>query len=187
MSPTSGGVGTTKKFNREAAEAAVESKSESRRDFQRMTRIICAMPAIGTRWLARWMAQPSMAQPARRGRRERGAALGFEGKRASEKLLERCSVARRIKEPLLGVPPGSPAITSLHSHVVLPEGRQARPDEALCDVAGNALRTLDAPGQVRMRKWDRDPALLSDYGTSRLGASRRRCSGQSWLRASSTS
>ena len=69
----------------------------------------------------------------------------------------------------------------------LPEGRQARPDEALCDVAGNALRTLDAPGQVRMRKWDRDPALISAMGTSRLGASRRRCSGQGWLRASSTS
>jgi hypothetical protein len=30
-----------------------------------------------------------------------------------------------------------------------PEGRQARPNEALCDVARNALRTLDAPGQVR--------------------------------------
>ena len=27
----------------------------------------------------------------------------------------------------------------------LPEGRQARPDEALCDVAGNALRTLMLP------------------------------------------
>jgi hypothetical protein len=65
--------------------------------------------------------------------------------------------------------------------------RQARPEEALCNVAGNALRTFDAPGQVRMPGRDCDPALISAMGTSRLEPSRRRCSGQGWLRASSTS
>jgi hypothetical protein len=59
----------------------------------------------------------------------------------------------------------------------LPEGRQARPNEALCDVAGNALRTLDAAGQVRMPGRDCDPTPLGAIITSRLEPSRRRCPG----------
>ena len=59
----------------------------------------------------------------------------------------------------------------------LPKGRQARPREALCDVAGNALRTLDAAGQVRVPGRDCDPTPLGAIVTSRLEPRRRRCPG----------